>query len=124
MRIFNRVAAGTSIATLLLAVTPMVSLASPVEADMSQGIAEFPRSVSTSGSPYIAAMLNVGTAQSMTLRQAALLDPTGVEVAGVQLEGGVTMSSSVSTLGNPMQAALLNAGTAYSVAIKRGDVIP
>lgn len=123
MRIFNRVAAGTSIAAMLLAVTPLVSFAGQADADLSQSTPEIPHTVSTSGAPHFAALLNAGTQQSMQLRQAALADPTGVEVAGVQIDG-VPIPQTVSTSGSPMMAAMLNAGTSYSVSIRRGEIQP
>jgi hypothetical protein len=80
-----------------------------------------PLTVSTTGSPVQAALLNAATTQRVIGQIAALSGATS-EVAGVQgLPEGAPHS--VSTLGNSLTAAQLNAAT-WQVGMARGSLAP
>lgn len=102
----------------LLAAFPVVTQAYAVSSDddlvTPQSTVDVQvHTVSTSGTPALAAMLNAGTAVSVLAKQNG-----GVEVAGVRTDAtGAPMVVTVSTTGDGMHAALLNAGTAYSVLL-------
>ena len=80
-----------------------------------------PQTVSTSGSPVQAAMLNAATTQRV-LGQIAALSGASSQVAGVQAPPAGAPSS-VSTLGNSVAAAGLNAAT-WQVGMASGELAP
>ncbi len=123
MRRMTRSLTGIGLASLMLAGTPWVSMAAESEVALEQTVVSGVSTVSTSGDPATAAMINAGTLMWVQWRQAAASRSGDIEVAGVQTSPADALGpNTVSTSGDPATAAMLNAGTQFWVAYRSGQV--